>query len=567
MGSSKKSGGCLKNIILTAIIVGGIAYIKDGGLDDLLSSFSYEDSYHNYDTHAYDTHVYDTYDTNIPSVNTTVNVTTSQPPILPQVTEAPELKNVPSELRENVYLDYIGGGYCEKLSGNIEINVIFVTDNDSKWDQASKSKAVTEIQEQQALISNTAASFGITANISVRYHEGKLIGQSITSDNVDLNWKSSVLNSAGLGDASTAQTNIESSRGVSSAPLVFLFNTSGRATASHQSTGRVGVESIMLYSNGISSLFHEMCHLYGAKDFYYPNDVESLAKKYLPESIMNDGETVDPLTAFIIGWTDTLSPSAESFLRETSYITNEYLNEKHKVETFTGYVESFEYSDGLYTGYLNNGWPDGQGTHKMNNGTYQSGTWDNGRFLNGECIIYYKNGAVFKGNKVNGEISGYGVYTYSDGTKEEGYYVNGEINGQCVIYYNNGTVFKGNKVNGEISGYGETTYSDGGWYKGNWENGKRNGYGEMKYTDGGIYKGNWVDGSREGQGTMYYSSGTVYTGNWSGNTANGQGTMNYKNGDSYTGGWKNGKRHGYGTYTWASGSVKSGNWSNGEFVG
>lgn len=589
MGSSKKSGGCLRNIILTAIIVGGIAYIKDGGLDDLLSSFSDDDGYSNYES----------YETNDDGSA--------------EVTEAHELQNVPSELRDNVYLDYIDGGYCEKFLGNIEINVIFITDNDSKWDQTSKSKAEADIQEQQTRIIDAAASSGVTVDISVRYHEAELIGQSVVNNDVDGNWKNAVLNSTGLGDFPTAQPNIESLRGVSSAPLVFLFNTGGRATASHQPTGLKSIEFITLYSNGISSLFHEMCHLYGAKDFYYPNEVKALADKYLPDSIMNSGDKVDPLTAFLIGWTDTLSSSAESFLRETSYITNEYLHAKHEVETLTGYVENYEYSDGSYTGYLKDGWAHGEGTLKMKDGTYQSGTWDNGRFLNGECIIYYKDGTVFKGNKVNGEISGYGemkysngsiykgdfydglrhgqgtmnyadgdtytggwengnrsgygTYIYNNGTKEEGYYTENKGNGQSVIYYADGGVFRGNKVDGVISGYGEMTYKEGGWYKGNYSDGKRNGYGEMKYTDGAVYKGNWVDGNRHGEGTLYYANGAVYSGNWSGNTVSGQGTMNYKNGDSYTGGWKDGKRHGYGTYTWANGSVKSGNWSNGDYVG
>jgi len=490
MSKGKSSGGCLKNLIITVLVVSAVAFIKDGGLSDLFSSSS-----------------------DGSSVGETVSQTQT---FLPS-----QLENIDEALRENVYLDFIGGGYCEEFCGDVQINAIFVTDDSSKWDSSSEEAVKAEMETVMARMKEAALGAGVTLDLSVRYHAADLSGQNIKDGVITTNWRNTALNSAGLGDFLTAQLSLENSQGVSSAPIVFIFNTNGRATASHQESGKSSTESIVLYSEEISALFHEMCHLYGAKDFYYPNEVKALADEYLPDSIMNSGDTVDPLTAFIIGWTDTLSASATSFLRETSHITNEYLDEEHEVETFTGYAEDYEYSGGSYTGYLKDGWPDGEGTLKKSDGTYYSGTWEYGQFLQGECAVHYTNGDYYSGGLKDGVLDGYGVYVFSSGTREEGYYVNGKGNGQFVIYYESGAVFRGTKENGVITGYGELTYANGNYYSGNWENGLPNGYGEMTYTNGDVYKGDWKDNVR----------------------------------------------HGYGTYTWASGSQKSGNWSNGEFAG
>jgi hypothetical protein len=64
-------------------------------------------------------------------------------------------------------------------------------------------------------------------------------------------------------------------------------------------------------------LTHELYHLYGAID-YYDYDGEGVAKaasKYFPKSVMAcAGNSIDDLTAYILGWTDTLSKKANKFL-------------------------------------------------------------------------------------------------------------------------------------------------------------------------------------------------------------------------------------------------------------
>ena len=53
--------------------------------------------------------------------------------------------------------------------------------------------------------------------------------------------------------------------------------------------------------------------------------------KYLPTSLMyNHYNDVDDLTAFLIGWVDTLSANARSFLEETNHLTRDEIEDARK---------------------------------------------------------------------------------------------------------------------------------------------------------------------------------------------------------------------------------------------
>ena len=71
------------------------------------------------------------------------------------------------------------------------------------------------------------------------------------------------------------------------------------------------------------TFIHELLHLFGAADFYYPCAIKTAAQKWLPDSVMNSGNgiAIDDLTRVLIGWDSTLTESAEQFLKATSSIT------------------------------------------------------------------------------------------------------------------------------------------------------------------------------------------------------------------------------------------------------
>ena len=65
-------------------------------------------------------------------------------------------------------------------------------------------------------------------------------------------------------------------------------------------------------------LTHELFHQFGAIDLYNQEGVEKVALKYFPNSdMLTVSHVIDDLTAYLVGWTDTLSAKAQKFLKET----------------------------------------------------------------------------------------------------------------------------------------------------------------------------------------------------------------------------------------------------------
>lgn len=118
-------------------------------------------------------------------------------------------------------------------------------------------------------------------------------------------------------------------------PLLFVNNNPSNPQFASAADGRDPdrVEySMVHYTSTAETILHELFHQFGAPDLYYPFTVRTACNKYLPDSIMNGGATIDPLTAFTLGWTHELPRNAVKFLKDTSSVTAESLA---KMKAFT----------------------------------------------------------------------------------------------------------------------------------------------------------------------------------------------------------------------------------------
>eukprot|EP01034_Spumella_vulgaris_P034348 gene34348-42361_t len=132
---------------------------------------------------------------------------------------------------------------------------------------------------------------------------------------------------------------------------------------------------------------------------------------------------------------------------------------------------------------------DGQYTGQMKGGKLRHGRGKNVR-REGDGGV-----DVFEGDYFDGEMTGYGVYTYSNNDRFEGFWGNSVGQGQGVYW----------------------TSANGNVYAGHYVNDQRNGYGEMHWGDGGYHKGQWLKGVEKGQGSKRYAgSSDVWEGDWNG---------------------------------------------------
>lgn len=163
----------------------------------------------------------------------------------------------------------------------------------------------------------------------------------------------------------------------------------------------------------------------------------------------------------------------------------------------------------------------------------------------GEIIwTYMRQGkfvtSEYKGNFVNGKISGYGTRKFISGNIYRGEMINGIRNGRGKLTYANGDVYEGHYEDGERHGRGIYSFASGSVYEGTYKNGLKDGYGVYRRSSGSVYEGPYKDGVRHGIGRYTFSSGNYYEGEFKNDIPNGQGKYVKTDGKIRTGLWNNG---------------------------
>lgn len=429
-------------------------------------------------------------------------------------------------------------GVCKRLTGKVELEAVLVSLAEAPWTAESRQALEASFNQAMDTLEREAAAYGAYLDLSVKYHA--VSAEETISLNGDSNdWVEGILD----GDPALPaydRTGVWDSR-----PLLLCINTGGRAFANSRWTEDTA-EYLILFGTGVErTICHELMHLYGAWDYYLHDEVKAAAQQYSPDSIMlssRNGNVVDSLTAYVIGWTDTLDANARALLDATAHLTQDDIWLALAQNTQDGLC--IEQEEGyVYTGLLQSGLHHGWGVTHWTSGEYYAGGWEWGR------------------------RSGQGVYRWEDGTCYVGDFVDGERHGRGTMLWESGSVYTGEFVHGEREGQGTMRWSDGSVYIGEFVQGEQNGQGTMIWANGSIYTGEFLDGKYHGQGTLNKSNGAVYTGSFRDNIFSGQGLYVWPDGSYYNGAWQDGTYHGYGVYCSADGTVMEGNWDNGRYLG
>ena len=476
--------------------------------------------------------------------------------------------NLPSSLKNNVFLNTKDQGISATFTGKVLITTVFVSDKKTDWTKSEMNAIKKGHQAMTDVINAEAKKWGVELELTLEYRTASVTQDLATASHND--WYKNALKSAGLTE--TASTDLEKDRKVKEAPIFFYLDLTGRAFASSSLSKSNRPEYAVFYSgdSGAANYRHELYHLFGAKDFYYPDAIESLGKQYFSDSVMltaGKNAATDTLTAYLIGWTDTLSADAKAFLEATNWVTTDYLKEEHDKETYTGYVTDWKMGAATYTGYLEDGVQQGQGTMVWDNGNRYTGGWDYGQ-MHGQGTFTWASGASYTGSFHKGLRTGKGKYTFASGAWYEGGFKDNKFHGTGTYRWTNGDTYVGTWTDDVRTGKGKYTWKDGSWYEGDFVEGKFHGTGTRVYSNGARYEGQWQNSKCHGQGKLTYANGAWYEGAWNAGKMQGQGTMVYSNGDKYVGQWQNDKRQGQGTYYFANGAApKSGQWDDNKFVG
>lgn len=233
-------------------------------------------------------------------------------------------------LQNHYYLGMRNTGPSRTLTGDVIVIHILINDMRSSWLYGSH---VAEYQyaadRMGSYLMYEAARSG--QNLSVRSVFCQ-VNLPIFADQSG-NWIPTAFACMGFPNAASMQHYYEQQYHCSEAPIIFALNCPMRSFASVNNTRSYFRQDefsvVFRHTTGLFEprvLAHELLHQFGATDYYYPQVTVNAAYRYFPYSIMfQNGDEVDDLTRFLIGWTDEITPRAMAFLRETSCVDDEML--------------------------------------------------------------------------------------------------------------------------------------------------------------------------------------------------------------------------------------------------
>ncbi len=384
----------------------------------------------------------------------------------------------------HVFLDAKDKGDSRSLCGNVLFAVFFANDAHSSWSENEKNTSQRFYRMEADTLTKEAEKKGTELKIDLVYFDCSAKADLSLFENSQ--WIDEALFSAGLPEKSEVIDFLKNHYKKDEVAIIFALKSQGRSFALPVTENK-SFECAFVYNN--VALNHEVLHIFGAKDLYYPQSIRTLAKDTFGESIMLDSsmDTVDDFTAYLIGWMSSPSDTAQSFIDKTAKISQEEINKATEQQTLTGNGQ--QTSDlGVYEGDLVDGVKHGKGT------------------------FYFNDGDVYTGEFKNGNMEGLGTYLWHDGSLYTGEFKEGKPFGQGTRIMVNGDIYKGSFINGEMTGKGTITLENGTEYTGDFVDGYRTGKGTITYPDGTTYTGDFIKGSYHGYGTLKNADGTVQSG-------------------------------------------------------
>lgn len=342
---------------------------------------------------------------------------------------ADRLPGIQEEFRDLPIFQNRLGGNCKTLEGDVAITVLFMDDWESSWTQEKKDEFLSAVYDTCWDLTYEAANWGKEVNFTVFSTQG-YAEEIVEPQLAYLSFPQHVA-SAGYSnympdfvDALQAQTYTEK------VPVIVAFNKTGRSYACPDANDYDTVEKCYIFDD-TSALKHELLHLFGAADFYYHDYLDWSVGEYLGDSIMASSSEafspVDDMTAYLIGWTDTLTDNASSFVYAAGAVGTDAMTDAQQQNSLSGYATITLDDGAVYTGTLSMGVPDGTGEIQWPNGNHYSGEWNHGQMV---CGTYtWADGTVYVGQFQDGDLHGQGIITYSNGQVQSGYWEYGEFIG------------------------------------------------------------------------------------------------------------------------------------------
>ena len=150
----------------------------------------------------------------------------------------------------------------------------------------------------------------------------------------------------------------------------------------------------------------------------------------------------------------------------------------------------------------------GYGTFKDSRGNSYEGNWNLDK-KQGHGKQTFVVDAFHKHKSVNDSNSSIEADFYKRGGKLETLVSPINISSHLFI-----GVYDGNFDQNQFSGFGKFTYNEGSYYEGTWKQDKMDGIGILYGSDGSVYNGEWKQNMKHGKGVYKDPQNNVLDGIW-----------------------------------------------------
>ena len=258
------------------------------------------------------------------------------------------------DLTNHAFLKNKNKGACRRLRGNVLIELVFVTDRRTLWLQ-SEMDAFTDVCRQAlASLCRQAAAVKVPLSFSImngRYQTDDMLDPDDMSSEVYRVYNSYLQQNGFRSYQDHSDTRKQECK-ADEVAIVFVLERHFRAFAL---SGDTYEYCALTEGDDAHAIAHELLHLFGAVDLYFPYHIYGQTMLDFPASLMcaYEGTDVDPLTQYLVGWTPTLSPRARAFVEQFPDYTMEKFRHALTLECYRG-KEHVLYSNARpYSGLAN----------------------------------------------------------------------------------------------------------------------------------------------------------------------------------------------------------------------
>jgi len=284
-------------------------------------------------------------------------------------------------------------GDTKRLVGKVLVNFFLITDDKTTWTDYDLRVLKGSHKIATARLLAEAKSYGVNLELKFNYVPCTISGV-YDRDNSPTAQAKEAMRSVGYSTPNNVVNLLRREHGVDEVALLFCYNAPNRSFALPTADAS-GFEYAVLYGRD-EDYRHELLHLFGARDFYLPPAIDTLANHYFPDSVMlSSNGRMDEFTAYLVGWRWKIGQKGAAFLESCKDLTADAWDEGEEENHFTG-TKTVVRANGTYTGEFRNGIIFGKGKMVYNNGDVYEGDWQNG-LRHGQGTLTKQNGEVQSG--------------------------------------------------------------------------------------------------------------------------------------------------------------------------